>query len=738
MKALLAFLLIILAFLACYVEDIYLYLRPPRAGESIPITIRSQRPFTFNQEKAFGSKRNVALSQYVPLYAYVPDRSAAARRKIEELIRRIPSFQTPGGPDTGAFIRFLKGEFGVELSPEQAAQVLLFPDLNSLLQGILTLQESILQGKIVENPEPLKGKKTVEVLYPESSRTVVFPSDEIITLDKARGNLRSQGFRLFWQVNPGVLELILQISSAALLPNLQYDQEENDRRIEEIMMQYPSRVVQYQPGEVIVPFGKTLSEGDVLLLMAHQEAAEKNFYGRAPWILLAITLSTVLFVRLLLTARPSRWRKKTPCRLILAVLMTIVFLLKTVLVITPFPILVLPFAMLPLLLVLLNLDRVSIILTTALGALLVSFFSGRTLDTLLFFAIGGLISLLAYPAIRKRSHVLVPSLAVGLINVVIVTFGSINWEPIGSFLLGLNRTGGTPDGAIFGPLFFANTSWAFAGGLAAGPAALLLLPVFEMGRARISTFKLNKYSDLQHPLLRDLLTKTPGTYQHTMAVAHLAQAAGDAIGADTLLLRIGAYFHDVGKMMEPGLFVENQFDGKNPHEELDPFESARVIMEHVARGKKIAEQAGLPEAVVDFIPQHHGTLLIEYFYDKALKACTEQGESGDNGVREEDFRYPGPKPQSIEAAILMIVDAVEATSRTIQQPTREKMEALVNRIVQNRIADGQFSECEVTTRELFIITRALVNSLEASYHTRVEYPWQKADEEAETQGVAQK
>ena len=184
--------------------------------------------------------------------------------------------------------------------------------------------------------------------------------------------------------------------------------------------------------------------------------------------------------------------------------------------------------------------------------------------------------------------------------------------------------------------------WAFLLlplGLLAGPVALLFLTFLETLWHTASTFKLHRYTDPQHPLLKELLTKAPGTYQHTMTVAHLAEVAGDAVRANALLLRAGAFYHDVGKTADPRHFIENQFNGKNPHDEMDPAESTRIILDHVRNGRKIALEAGIPEAIADFISQHHGTQLVEYFYHKASKADPTVAP------QEEDFRYPGPKPQ---------------------------------------------------------------------------------------------
>ena len=206
-----------------------------------------------------------------------------------------------------------------------------------------------------------------------------------------------------------------------------------------------------------------------------------------------------------------------------------------------------------------------------------------------------------------------------------------------------------------------------------------------------------------------------------MAVAYLAHSVGEALGANSLLLRIGAYYHDIGKMETPRNFIENQYNSENPHDALDPWESTELIINHVKHGIKLGISARLPKTLVDLILQHHGTQLIEYFFGIAAKSQARIR------LNEADFRYPGPKPQSKEAAILMIADAAEAASRSMHDPTRSKIDKMVQLIVSQRITDGQFSECDLTTRDIAKIVRALGDALEASLHSRIRYPWQEKE-----------
>ncbi|MBA7653203.1 hypothetical protein ES703_61047 [subsurface metagenome] len=719
MKLLLNIILVLITFFACYIEEIYLFVLPPQPQEVIPFTVRSQRYFNFDQEKALGGKREIALSQYVPLYTDVPGGDEKAKTEMNALIEKISTLRDQKLTGGQGLLEYLRTEYGLELPRKLAARLIKYQDLKGLVAGILTIEESILKSKIVEDPKPFMGKKTIEVLYPEPSGIVTYPVGEIITLENARLNLQEKGRRLFWQVDKRILDPLLQISMATLLPNLKYDQDENYRRIEEIIRRYPSKIISYEPGDVLVHFRKILSEEDVLLLTAYQEEEKKDLFGKAPWILIVILFIVVLYNVFLSEILWAGWRKRPPSQLLLFLLVITIILSKACLLFTAFSIFSIPFAFLPLLIILLFDERVSATWTTVVGAALVALLSGRTLEILLFFAFGGVTAVLVSFNIRKRVHILLPSLKVGIINAIILMAFFIDWGSVAGFFLEWQEAKISSPGEIINENLLGYMGWGFIGGFAAGPLTLLLLPFLELSWHTASNFKLNRYADLQHPLMKDLLTKTPATYQHTMTVAYLAHTVGQAIGANTLLLRIGAYYHDIGKMADPEIFSENQSGWKNPHDDLDPQESARLIINHVTHGAKIALEMKLPEIVVGLILQHHGTQLVEYFYNKAIK--TSQGDD----VRKEDFRYPGPKPQSVEAAVLMIVDAVEATYRSIEGPTREKIEKMIRLLIVKRVADGQFDECNLPTRYLARIVRVLVDSLEASFHSRVLYPWQE-------------
>jgi cyclic-di-AMP phosphodiesterase PgpH len=257
----------------------------------------------------------------------------------------------------------------------------------------------------------------------------------------------------------------------------------------------------------------------------------------------------------------------------------------------------------------------------------------------------------------------------------------------------------------------------------AGSLMTVLLPAVERVFNVQTDLSLIELGDPAHPLLQELIRRAPGTYNHSITVASLAEAAAEAIGARGLLVRVGAYFHDIGKMLKPGYFVENQAPGQNRHDSLVPAMSTLVIIAHVKDGADLARQNRIPESIIDFIQQHHGTTLVEYFYRQANEKRSQDPDSAE--VDESSFRYPGPKPQSKEAGVLMLADAVESASRALKEPTPSRIENVVEELAMKRLLDGQFDESGLTLEEVRKVGESLVKSLTAVYHGRVKYPEQE-------------
>ncbi|MGM1046576.1 MAG: HD family phosphohydrolase [Bacillota bacterium] len=263
-------------------------------------------------------------------------------------------------------------------------------------------------------------------------------------------------------------------------------------------------------------------------------------------------------------------------------------------------------------------------------------------------------------------------------------------------------------------------AFAVAGGILTAVLVIGLMPFFEVTFGILSPLKLVELSNPNHPLLRKLLTETPGTYHHSVMVGNLSEAAAEAIGADGLLCRVGSYYHDVGKTKRPIYFIENQNNMENPHDSIDPKLSKSIIVAHARDGVEMQKDYKLPKPIRDIAEQHHGTTFLHFFYHKALRQAEEQGIEPD--FTEDDFRYPGPKAQSKEAAVVGIADSVEAAVRSLRKPTVDQVESMIEKIIKSRLDDHQFNECDLTMKELDIIAKTLKETVMGIFHSRIEYP----------------
>ena len=250
------------------------------------------------------------------------------------------------------------------------------------------------------------------------------------------------------------------------------------------------------------------------------------------------------------------------------------------------------------------------------------------------------------------------------------------------------------------------------------------LPFVESAFGFVTDISLLELSDVSHPLLRELVQEAPGTYNHSIAVATIGEAAADRIGANGLLVRVAAYYHDIGKMIKPRYFVENLTEeSSSKHKDLAPAMSTLIIIGHVKDGVDLARSEHLPQPLIDFIEQHHGTTLVEYFYEAATRLVVDPDHRTD--AEESSFRYPGPKPQTREAGVMMMADAVESASRTLSDPTPKRIESLVHEVIMKRLLDGQFDESSLTLTEIRTIEESLIKSLIGIYHGRIKYPEQQ-------------
>ncbi len=369
------------------------------------------------------------------------------------------------------------------------------------------------------------------------------------------------------------------------------------------------------------------------------------------------------------------------------------------------------------------------LLLMAAASISVTLFLGADLAELVMMAAACTSCTLLLGRIRSRTHLLY----VGAISaaITIMTVVGVGIVTSGAILSNSVAAAGDIEPLYMGPRFEAvvvsligEAFWAGLWILVSSAAMTACLPWVEKAYGVQTDLSLLELGDASHPLLRRLAQRAPGTYNHSINVASIAEAAADAIGANGLLVRVGAYFHDIGKMFKPEYFVENQSAGVNQHDSLQPAMSTLVIIAHVKDGADLARSHHLPAPIIDFILQHHGTTLVEYFYREAARR-SEEDPNGES-VSDKDFRYPGPKPQTLEAAVMMLADAVESASRTLVDPTPARIKGLVDSIAQKKMSDGQFDECGLTFRQLDRVRQSLVKSLTAIYHARVKYPGQQS------------
>ena len=343
--------------------------------------------------------------------------------------------------------------------------------------------------------------------------------------------------------------------------------------------------------------------------------------------------------------------------------------------------------------------------TAAIYTFLLAGFSGVIAGfdfyPVIYHLVGGLVVASEISTCEQRSKIFRAGLYLGIVNLLLIL----------SFAM-LQNSVGDREQLLYNCLF------GLGGGILAAIVVTGITPAIESIFGYSTNIKLLELLNQEHPLLKELSLKASGTHQHSLAVANLAEAAAESIRANPILARVIAIYHDVGKMDMPNYFAENQWDQKNPHNKIRPTMSALILIKHAKEGVDLAEKYRLPEPVVNAIKQHHGTSLIKFFYEKAKEMENPEVDT----ITEEEFRYPGPKPQTREAGILMLADVVKSAARTLREPNVAKIQGMVQNLINRIFTDGQLDECELTLKDLHEITKAFVKVLGAMYHSRPDYP----------------
>jgi putative nucleotidyltransferase with HDIG domain len=539
----------------------------------------------------------------------------------------------------------------------------------------------------VGQAEPLQTVKVADVLL----------GDGAVIRDNLRNHIDNKDIadRLFAWLRP------------KLVTTLKIDTEETALAIKKAVSDVAPVMDSYLAGATLAEAGKSLEPDQIQLLRLEYTAvlAGRPLYYR---ITRATAMTVMIFTAFMLCGIFTRYRQGVPISGLTRQIVMLIFAVGTVALARWISMDRWRGEILPLLLFGMTTAIVyrlefALLLTGVLSLIIVSAL-GQGLPEMLLLMGVATTAILNLGRIRSRSKLIF----VGMFSAAVAFLLSV----------GLGLVSDQP----FDLIMFLHAAIVGLWTLTAGFVMTGLLPFIEHMFGILTDLSLLELGDVSHPLLQEMVRRAPSTYNHSVTVGSIAEAAAEAIGARGLLCRVGAYFHDIGKMLKPGYFIENQGpDEDNRHESLVPAMSTLVIIAHIKDGSDLARQHHLPQPIIDMIVQHHGTTLVEYFFDRAQQ----QSDPQNGEVDESNFRYPGPKPQTKEAAVLMLADAVESASRTLVDPAPARIESLVREIAERRLDDGQFDESGLTLRELRAVERSLVMSLTSIYHGRIKYPEQK-------------
>ena len=564
---------------------------------------------------------------------------------------------------------------------------------NALFINLRTTIEAMYDIGVVSFSETLFEE---EVALVNSTRKKTIKLGELYADIDVKNTLENQ----LAEVGISILsDASMQYLLSLIIPNIAYDEALTTQlRTEAVAGIVPIRGL-VTKGTRIIAKGEVVEGEKLKILQSLQLEYESQTWTQSntAWIILGYTLLVIIPVLLLFVflwrTRPFVFENNKRTTFLCVNILLMVLLTKVVVDVNPLYAYAVPICMLPLLLRTFFDTRIALF-SLMIALFLIAFLVPNSFEFMFLQMMAGILASLTVNDLYRRAKLFISvGLIVGLYVVSYIAFtlihdGNLNQLSYGVLLL-----------------FVVN-----------GLALLFAQPliyIFEKVFGLVSDASLLELSDTNSKLLRELADKAPGTFQHSLQVANIAEAAANAIGANTLLTRVGAFYHDIGKMKNPVFFSENQ-DSYSPHDDLSYKLSAKIIIEHVLHGITLARKAKLPDRVVDFIRTHHGTTTVLFFYQQAKQNNVE--------VDIEEFQYPGPKPFSKETAIVMISDGVEAASKSLKEPTAEKIIAFVDKIVQRLMDEKQFLEANITLREIETIKKVLVEKLISSYHLRVAYP----------------
>ncbi len=648
-------------------------------------------------------KARAAAVTRVPYYmrrdiAAEKNARAEAEKYFEVLFEPAPP-EVP--PD--AKISSLRERTGIDIGDKNARALMEYGDQQKLKSSALSVMKSVLTIGFIEDSDSSAVKES------GAERVVVFNDDtnsdterkpaELLTGQEIKGVLDDFASKELGgdkKTRQAVAALLVEV----LEPNIEIDEKRlsSEREIAAKKVEPVYNVWTVKKNELIVEKGKRINARHIA-----QMSQLRSFLrpGRSMSFFLGVLLLFLLLGMVgvidLSFPRKTNMLKNPKEIAIIFINMLLMIVISDIVIRSPQPTYFIPMASMAMMITLL-VGVNTAFLCSVLMSVLLSVLVGGKIEVVLVLLVGSVVGISMVKGARRRSVILWAGLMVGAAKfLAIVCVGLINNMDMDFYVT---------DGL-----------WGLASGVLSAFIVMGLLPLFEHFFKVPTNISLLELSDLNHPLLKSLALEAPGTYHHSIMVGNLAEAACDAIGANSLLARVGAYYHDIGKITKPEYFSENEMGSGSRHSNLSPSMSALIISKHVKEGVEIANKYKLNSSIINLITQHHGNSMISYFYQKAI----EKSEDG-NVLNEEDFRYPGPRPQTKESAIILLADSVEASSRTLEDPTPSSIRNLVKKIINNKFIDGQLDECDLTLLDMHNIADSFVRVLMAVFHTRLSYP----------------
>lgn len=695
-----------------------------RVGETAQYSVRSPKEFLIEDAVSSEARRSEAARRVKAVFTLVDNNENLAQSQLNALFLMLKN-QAGMSEASQASLTMTLGpeqrknferQFEIDLVKDEWKVLETPPLWSSLSDAVRSLVEPVLKRGIIVNNQALlealgaggavlRRKSNGEETVIRSAREILSVSDAVNVFESA---FPSDGFGYGTAFDSLVRKLSLKY--LRLKPNVFFDNEETEFRIARARSSVEPSYYKINQGELIVRAGDEIGPSQLSKLSRLKSHYSSTKLGRtfAGYFLTAL-VSLLVSYFFVISAWPNFHPKNRDLTLIALVLAVSFALVHVFSVLSMSLSLYIPTLGADLLVLTSPVAAGGILLQVTLGlsavmmylipfAVLSAIFFESSIALLLLIIFGNIVGALCVLSCSRRASFLRAGFRVAMVSAVVS----------GAYLLLSPKI--TPSENLMA------MGAAFLGGLLSGVLAAGFAPLAEYFGGYITDIKLLELASLDHPLLQELSLQAPGTWNHSLVMGHMCEVAAQAVGANSILTRVGAYYHDIGKARKPGYFIENQVGEDNRHDKLTPSMSALIIKSHVKDGVEMAKQHRLPEALIEFIPEHHGTALIEYFYDKAVKEA-EEGET----VDQNHYRYPGPKPQTKEAGILMLADAVEAASRTLADPSPAKIKGLVQKQINRVFVSGQLNESELTLRDLHEIAKSFSHILTGIHHRRVEY-----------------